>query len=684
MFRFAAVLALCAASVSAQKLPFTVEAMLKLSRIGEPALSPDGKIVAFTVQSVDVDANSKPKQIWAVPVAGGTPVQITRDGNNDRPKWTPDSKRIIFTSTRGEGSQVWSMDPDGLSPKQITTIPTEASGHLLSPDGKKLVFLSSVYPECETAATFDAACNKARMDDEAKSKVKARSYTSLLYRHWNQWQTKRRSHLFVSDIDGTNLKDLTPGKRDVPPFSLGGPDDYSISQDSAEVAFVMNVEADLATSTNSDIFVVSMGGGEAKRITGTNAGADLSPLYSPDGRWLAYRSQERAGFESDRWRLIVLERATGRTRDLTEGFDRPVDSITWSPDSARLFITTEDRGRHTLQLIAVTGGGMRSIINGTSSLDDVQFSKDGKTLVYTEQSGSRPNEIYRASSGGGTPVALTHLNDEALSQYQLTALEEFWTEGAEGSRVHSFVVKPPGFRSDTKYPVLFLIHGGPQGAWGESWTWRWNAQVFAAAGFVVVMPNPRGSTGYGQKFTDEVSGDWGGKAFNDIMAVVDSVAKQPYADADRFAAAGGSYGGYMVDWMLGHTDRFKAFVTHAGVYDLRSMVGETEELWFAQWEFKGMPWSEPELYTKWSPSYFVSNFKTPTLVIHGEQDFRVPFGQGLQLFTALQLQKVPSKLLVYPDEGHWVQKPQNTVLWYHSFIDWVTEWTRPKPPPPAQ
>ncbi len=677
MVRFYAMFALCASAALAQKLPFTVDAMLKLSRISEPALSPDGKTVAFTVQTIDLDKNTKPRQIWTVPLSGGAPRQLTRDGNNERPRWTPDSKRIVFVSTRSGGSQIWSMEPDGGSARQITNLPTEASGHTLSSDGKKILFTSAVYPECAAAANYDARCNQDRIDAETKTKVKARIYTSLLYRHWTEWQGKRRSHLFAADADGANLKDLTPGNRDVPPFSLGDPDGYAISPDAAEVSFVANLEPDAATSTNSDIFAVPVAGGEPKRIT-SNLGADNAPLYSPDGKYLAYRSQERPGYESDRWRLIVLERSTGRTRELTEGFDRPVGSFTWSPDSTRLFFVAEDRGRHSLQMVSVNGGGLKSIIAGSVSVDDVQFSKDGKTMVYSEQSGSRPNEIFRASSGGGAGVALTHLNDDLMAQYALTPLEEASVEGAEGAKVSYFVVKPPNFSANRKYPVLYLIHGGPQGAWGETWTWRWNAQVFAAGGFLVIMPNPRGSTGYGQKFTDEINGDWGGKVFGDVMAVVDATAKLPYADPDRMAAAGGSYGGYFVNWLLGHTDRFKAFVSHAGVFDLRSMAGETEELWFPLWEFKSMPWNDPEMYAKWSPSFYVSSFKTPTLVIHGELDFRVPYGQGLQLFTSLQMQKVPSKLLVFPDEGHWIQKPQNTVLWYETFLGWVTEWTRAK------
>jgi dipeptidyl aminopeptidase/acylaminoacyl peptidase len=338
----------------------------------------------------------------------------------------------------------------------------------------------------------------------------------------------------------------------------------------------------------------------------------------------------------------------------------------------------EDRGRQSIQMVSVSGGAAREVVSGPSTLDDVQLTPDGRAIIYTEQSASRPVEIFRGSSSGGASVPLTRLNEAALSDYQLTPAEEFWTEGAEAALIHTFLVKPPGFRSDGKYPLLFLIHGGPQDAWGESWTYRWNAQVFAAAGYVVVMPNPRGSTGYGQKFIDEINADWGGKAYDDIMAVADYMVRQPYADPENMAAAGGSYGGYMVDWILGHTSRFKALVSHAGVYDLPSEFGETEELWFPLWEFQGASWDEPELYARWSPSRFAGNFKTPTLITGGELDYRVPAGQGLQLYTALQLQKVPSKLVLFPDEGHWISKPQNSVFWYKTVTDWLDSWLKKK------
>lgn len=672
---------LLASGLYAQNQPFDVTAMLRIARISDPQLSPDGRMVAFSVQNVDVDQNTKPEQIWVVPSSGGAARQITMDGSlNNRPRWSPDSTRLAFISNRSGSSQIWIMNADGSQPKQITALATEADGVLFSRDGKKLVFTSEVFPACGA----DDNCNRQKLDETKNSKVKARSYTTLLYRHWTRWQSARRSHIMVIDAAGGPVKDLTPGDLDVPPFSLGGPDGYAISPDSTEVCYTSNTDPVLATSTNTDLFVVPIAGGEAKRIT-TNPAADQSPQYSPDGKYIAYLTQARPGYESDRWRLAVYDRASGTSRSLTEALDRWVASFSWSPDSTRLLFTTEDRGRQGINMIPVLGGASRALVSGNQSLDDMQLSPDGTVMIYSGQSGSHPTELYRITSAGGSPMQLTHLNDDLLANYALPGLEEFSVDN-EGedpkTRVYSFLIKPPGFNPNRKYPVLFLIHGGPQGAWGESWTYRWNAEVFASAGYVVVMPNPRGSVGYGQKFTDEINQDWGGRAYEDVMAVVDHVASLPYVDADRMAAAGGSYGGYMVDWMLGHTQRFKALVSHAGVYDLRSEAGATEELWFPIWEFHGMPWDDPDLYAKWSPSYYAKDFHTPTLVITGELDFRVPYTQSLQLFTALQMQHVPSKLLVFPDEGHWVLKPQNSVLWYNTFQTWIDEWLKKKPAAP--
>jgi dipeptidyl aminopeptidase/acylaminoacyl peptidase len=672
MRRLLLLLTTCAL-VFAQKKPFDVNALLELKRIGDPQLSPDGKLVAFTVQSVDVAANKKPVQVWIVPLEGGAPRQITQDGeSNQRPRWSPDSKRIAYLSDRGGSSQIWMMDPDGGNAKQVTNLATEADGHLFSPDGKNLVFTSAVYPECGA----DDACNKKNLDAEKAGKVKARIYTELLYRHWNAWQGKRRTHLLVTPVAGGAIRDLTPGTRDVPPFSLGGSDDYDISPNGQEVCYSMNADPVPAASTDSDLYVVSIAGGQPVKITIT-PGADSNPRYSPDGKYLAWRAQLRAGYESDRWRLMTLERSSGKVANLTESLDRWVNSFTWSPDSGSLFFTTSDRGRQPIQVIPAVGGASKTVASGDSELDDMQLTRNGRTMVYTQQSGLSPVEIYRASSSGGAAVPLTHLNDQTLDDRQMTPLEEFWVNGADGARVHSFLIRPPNFTPGRKYPVLMLIHGGPQGFWGHAWTYRWNAQVFAAAGYVVVMPNPRGSTGYGQKFVDEINNDWGGRAFDDIMAVADHIVTDvPFADASKMTAAGGSYGGYMIDWILGHTQRFKALISHDGVYNLTSEFGATEELWFPMWEYGGTPWDKPENYAKWSPNNYVQEFHTPTLVIHGEQDFRVPLNQGLELFTALQMQKVPSKLLLFPDEGHWVLKPQNSILWYKTFIDWMDSWVK--------
>lgn len=669
----AALVLLAAATLLAQKQPFDTQALLDLARISDPQISPDGRQVAFTVQNTDLPNNKRITQIYVIPLSGGTPRQITQSGqDSERPRWSPDSKRIAFISDRGGSSQVWLMDADGSNARQITNFAAEAGGVLFAPDGKNLLFTSDVFPECGA----DDACNKKELDSEKNSKVQARIYTGLLYRHWNRWESRRRSHLMTVAASGGEVKDLTPGTRDVPPFALGGSDDYTVSPDGSEVCFAMNSEPMPAISTNSDLYTVPIGGGPLRKIT-NNPGADNSPQYSPDGKYLAWRAQVRPGYESDRWRLWVMERATGKVTDLTENIDRWVNSFVWSPDSSSLFFTVEDRGRQAIYFKSVRGGEAHVALSGDNHLDDMQFTPDGKTLVYTQQSGTRPTTIYRASSSGGEAVELTHFNDAILTSHEMLPLEEFWVEGAEGAQVHSFVIKPAGFRNDRKYPVVMLIHGGPQGAWGHSWTYRWNAQVFANAGYVVVMPNPRGSTGYGQKFIDEINGDWGGRAFEDLMAVADHVvSSMPYADGSRMAAAGASYGGYMIDWILGHTQRFKALVSHDGVYDLRSEFGETEELWFPLWEFGGTPWDNPETYGRWSPSLFVKEFHTPTLVVHGELDYRVPVGQGLQLFTALQLQKVPSKLLLFPDEGHWVLKPQNSQLWYKTVIDWLDTWTK--------
>ncbi|MGH9901264.1 MAG: S9 family peptidase, partial [Pyrinomonadaceae bacterium] len=670
-------LALCAATaVVAQQArrPFTINDLLKVRRVGDPQLSPDGRMIAYTITDPDRAANRGRTQIYLIPVGGGAPRQLTSgDGSSTSPRWSPDGQRIAFTT----GGQIWTMDAAGGDRRQITSISTGAADPVWSPDGRMIAFVSDVYPACA-----DDACNKGRDAQAAESKVKAKVIDRLLYRHWSAWKDGKRTHVFVVASDGAGAaRDLTPGDYDAPPFSLGGPADYAFSPDSKELAFARNTDKVEATSTNGDIFVVPVTGGEARRLTGDNRGADLSPLYSPDGRYLAYRSQATAGFESDRWRLMLYDRQTNRARELTPKLDSYVEGFVFTPDGKYVYFVTGERGRHPAYVVPVEGGEPVRVLQGFN--DDLKISADGRTMVFTRSSAGVPTEIYatriadprtRIAQGESAVVRVTKTNDEFLANFSLPPAEELTWEGAGGVRVSGWLVKPPDFDAARKYPLLVLIHGGPQSAWNDSWGYRWNPQVFAAAGYVVLMPNPRGSIGFGQQFVNEISGDWAGRVYTDIMNGAAHTLSLGYVDRERVGAAGGSYGGYMVNWILGHNDdprfRFKALVSHAGLLNLESMYGVTEELWFPEWEFKGTPWDNPEMYRRWSPHLFAKNFRTPTLVTHGELDYRVPIGEGLQLFTYLQKQGVDSKLLYFPDEGHWILKPQNSELWYNTVIGW--------------
>jgi dipeptidyl aminopeptidase/acylaminoacyl peptidase len=681
------------------KQPFTFEDMMQLKRVGEPVVSPDSKWVAFSAVDVNLEENTKRAHLWIVPVGGGESKRLTPATSvaEDRIRFSADGKRVIFESSRDGGSQIWVQDFDTTSgtltgdPKKVTDISTEASGGAWSPDGKSVLFVSSVFPDCK-----DDACNKQRDEERAKSKVKAKTFDHLMFRHWNAYSDGKRSHLFIVPIEGGVARDLTPGDYDVPPFSLGGQDQYAYSPDSREVAYTCNTDEVQATSTNSDVFVVPVEGGTAKRIT-TNPGSDGTPIYSPDGKYIAYRSQLRGGYESDRFRLMLYERATGKITDLTPNFDRWVDAIAWAPDSKTIYLTAGNEGESPIYVLSVDQPNPwpQELVDGYN--DSPAPTPDGKILVFDTMSISAPNEIYIAPllfaqcrmaappNSYSVPDCLlskskplTHLNDEVLSKVAMEPMESFWFAGAAKEKVQGFLIRPPGFDAARKYPVKFLLHGGPQGAWGDDWSYRWNPELFAANGYVVVTINFHGSTGYGQKFIDAINGNWGGAPYEDLMLGLDYVEKSyPFVASDRMCALGASYGGYMINWIEGHTDRFKCLVSHDGMFNTESAFGTTEELWFNEWEFKGTPWTDREMYRKWSPHLSATNFKTPLLVVHGQLDYRLDVSEGFQLFTTLQRLKVPSKMLYFPDEGHWVLKPQNGRLWYQTVNAWVEEWTKP-------
>ncbi|HEY1421874.1 MAG TPA: S9 family peptidase [Candidatus Acidoferrum sp.] len=659
----------------AAKRPITFDDLIAMHRIAEAELSPDGKWVAYSVTTPDLETNRNASNVWMAPVAGGEAIQLTRTGKDSSPKWSPDGKSIAFLSARSGDSQVYLLSMDGGEAHLLSKLSTGADLVKWSPDGKTIAFTSGVYPDCK-----DDECNKKRNDEKEKNKVKAHVAETLLYRHWTHWNEGTRAHLFVTLSDGSSeAKDLTAGANyDVPPDVRGEESDINFSPDSKEICFTAVTDKVEATSTNGDLFTVPVSGGaEPRRIT-TQPGYDGNPVYSPDGKYITYHAQLTAGYEADKWRVMLYDRAAGKSENLSEGFDRSAANLAWSPDSKTIYFLAENETQVPVYVMAAKAGATpRKIVDGFNAAMSV--SEDGKTLLLTRTSLTLPSEIFVAASDGSGLRQVTHANEALLAKLEMNAPEKFWFDGADGTKVQAMLLRPPQFDARKKYPLLVLLHGGPQTMWGDSWGYRWNAQVFSAAGYVTLMINRRGSTGYSQKFADEVAGDWGGKAYVDVMKGVDAaLAKYTFIDGTKMAAAGGSYGGFMTDWIATHTDRFKALVSHAGVYDDVAMYA-TEELWFQEHDSQGTPWTNAEGYRKWAPVTYAAalgKYKTPTLVIAGEKDYRIPYSQSLEFFSALQRQGVPSKLVVFPDEGHWVLKPLNSQFWYKTFIEWVDKYTK--------
>lgn len=653
-----------AATAQAQKRPFTIEDVYRMKSVSDIHISPDGRSVIYALGSSDLPRAKHTSHIWVMGIDGRNAREITNgSAGESSPMFSPDGKWISYLSSKDGSSQLYVMPAAGGEAKKITAISTGVSDPLWSPDGKWVAFSSDVYPECGG----DDACNKRTANNWSTGPLKAHTAESLLFRHWTDWKDGTRTHIFIANVGTGAAKDITPGDYDSPSFQLGGPMQYDFSPDGKELVFVSNHDKNPASSTNNDLWLISLdGAGQPRNITAANPAYDGSPKYSPDGKYIAYRMQRQAGYESDLFRLAVYDRKTGTSTVLTESFRNWVDEFKWSDDSKTIYFAAPVEGQTPLFRLDLATKAISPVLTDKTILG---WEIAANRLLYSRSSVAEPVEVFGADIAAGKAAAssrLTHINDAVSSDVDIRPAETMWVTGAGGAKIQAFIVKPHGFDASKKYPVILNVHGGPQSQWSDAFRGDW--QVYPGAGYVVVFANPHGSTGYGQDFTAEISGDWGGKVFEDLMKVTDAVEKLPYVDRSRMGAMGWSYGGYMMMWFEGHTDRFKAISSMMGLYDTRSFYGATEESWFPEWDLKGQPWNSA-LYEKWSPSNFVKNFKTPALVISGERDYRIPYTQSLQFFTALQKMNVPSKLIIYSNAGHWPSWYE-MALYYTAHLEW--------------
>ncbi len=652
-------------SVQAKK-PFTLFELYKLKSIGNLAISHNGDYLAFTLTTYNLKKSNKNSDIYLLNLKTSEIKRLTYNKKSDySPFWSLDDKSIYFLSTREKEPKIFKINIDGGEAEKIM----EFSPGISKPEfinNKLIVFTSSVYPECGA----NAKCNKKFSDKLSKGPVHAHYATSLLYRHWTFYRDWKYTHIITYNLKTKKFEDLTPGKHDFPPFSLSGDKGFAISPDKNELCVVSNFDKDLSRSTNNDLFLLNLKTKKLKCITCDNKAFDGHPKYSPNGKYIAYLMQKIPGYESDLFRLAIYNRKTGEKRIISKVIDNWIDDFVWSTDSKYIYFKVEEKGHYPLYKVNLKTNKIKKIVD-LKALREFEITSDGKSIILTRTSVSEPVEIYRYRIGKKA-VKLTSFNDKIVSKYDIRPAEEYWVKGAEGANIHVFIIKPHNFNPTKKYPLILNIHGGPQQMWADSFRGDW--QIYPGAGYIVAYANPHGSPGYGQKFVEAISGDWGGKVMEDIEKVTDYLATLPYVDNKRMGAMGWSWGGYAIMWLEGHTDRFKAMVAMMGVYDLRSMHGATEELWFPEWEMKGAPWQNPELYKKFSPSNYVKNFKTPCLVITGERDYRVPYTQSLQFFTDLQSMNVPSALIIFKNDGHWPNYIKSMPVYYNAHLEWFHKY----------
>ncbi len=712
--RLIALLLLIAAPAMAEaKRPMTIDDLLHFKRVSDPQVSPDGNWVVYVVGVPDLEKNTIPSSLWIASTDGKQPPRrlTNAPGKKDRhPRWSPDGKSILFESNRSGSNQLWMINLEGGEAQQVTDIATEASNGIWSRNGKKIAFVSAVWPEySEKPYKESNELNKKRQEETEKSPIKAKVFTKLFYRHWNEYVEDKRQHLFVINYNPgredkaafREPKDVTPGDRDAFPTSdtFSTCDNFTFSPDGNYLVFTAVPEKNEAWSTNYDICRVPVTGGtkQWECLTKDNKAADSGPVFSPDGKMLAFRAQRQPGFEADRWVLVVVETDAGGTwrgkpRYVTAEFDSWVEEFIWGADSQTIRFTAQDRVSMPIFEVALGTGTVKRLVGGgkednpTGTLASPSLSHDGKAFACTIAGMIAPADVLVTRFGAGDKGLsvyageVSHANAERLSELEIPKPESVEVP-VQGTKMQMWILKPPGFDANKKWPLVYLVHGGPQGAWEDGWSFRWNAELWAAQGYVVALPNPRGSTGFGQKYINDISGDWGGKCYEDLMKGVDFLETLPYIDKDRMAAAGASFGGYMMNWFAVNTPRFKTLISHCGVWNFESMYATTDEVWFDEWEHGGPPWGgHRESYEKFSPHKKAANlgkFKTPMLLIQNDLDFRCPVSQGQELFTALQRQGVESRFINFPDEGHWVLKPNNSEYWHKEVFSWLKKHVPP-------